>query len=95
MDEIIQLRAMDLFAGAGGLSLGLHKAGWNVITAIEYDKQATITYKQNFPQTTVICSDICVVDLKQFQGIDLLAGGPPCQPFSVAGKQQAAKMQGI
>ena len=91
MDEIVQLKAVDLFAGAGGLSLGLHIAGWNVIAAIEYDRQATITYKQNFPHTTVICSDICTVDLKQFQDIDLLAGGPPCQPFSVAGKQQAAK----
>ena len=37
MSETIQLRAVDLFAGAGGLSLGLHMAGWNVVTAVEYD----------------------------------------------------------
>ncbi len=91
MDERVQFRAIDIFAGAGGLSLGLHMAGWNIVAAIEYDKQAATTYKQNFPHTEVIHSDICTVDLRQFHSIDLLAGGPPCQPFSVAGKQQAAE----
>ncbi|HEY9874510.1 MAG TPA: DNA cytosine methyltransferase [Candidatus Obscuribacterales bacterium] len=80
-------RAIDLFAGAGGLSLGLHMAGWNVETAIEVDKWAVTTYKQNFPAASVIDKDVCQLDFTQFQGIDLVAGGPPCQPFSVAGKQ--------
>ncbi len=79
--------AIDLFAGAGGLSLGLHRAGWNVVAAIEVDGWAVATYKENFPSTDVICSDIRAIDFRQFQGIDLIAGGPPCQPFSVAGKQ--------
>lgn len=79
--------AIDLFAGAGGLSLGLHLAGWNVITAIESDRWAVATYKQNFPDASVIDKDVRKVDFSQFQGIDLVAGGPPCQPFSVAGKQ--------
>src|SRR6266568_4389601 len=90
MEESVQFRALDIFAGAGGLSLGLHMANWNVMAAIEVDKQAVTTYKRNFPDTPVIVSDVCTVDFKQFQGIDLLAGGPPCQPFSVAGKQKAA-----
>lgn len=79
--------AIDLFAGAGGLSLGLHMAGWNVTTAIEIDRWSVATYKENFPSSNVICSDVGAVDFTQFQGIDLVAGGPPCQPFSVAGKQ--------
>lgn len=81
--------AIDLFAGAGGLSLGLHEAGWNVLTAIEVDGWAVATYKENFSSTDVICSDVRAIDFTQFRGIDLLAGGPPCQPFSVAGKQLA------
>jgi DNA (cytosine-5)-methyltransferase 1 len=81
--------AIDLFAGAGGLSLGLHNAGWNVVTAIEVDGWATATYQENFPNTNVMREDIRAIDFKQFQGIDLVAGGPPCQPFSVAGKQLA------
>src|SRR5690349_1960362 len=84
-------KAIDIFAGAGGLSLGLHMAGWNVEAAVEWDKDAASTYQRNFPSTRCICSDIELVDLKQFQDVDLLAGGPPCQPFSVAGKQQAAE----
>jgi DNA (cytosine-5)-methyltransferase 1 len=83
--------AIDIFAGAGGLSIGLHMSGWNVEAAIEWDRDAASTYQRNFPGTHVICSDIRDVDLKQFQNIDLLAGGPPCQPFSVAGNQQAAE----
>ncbi|MEB3831036.1 DNA cytosine methyltransferase [Phormidium sp. CCY1219] len=81
--------AIDLFAGAGGLSLGLHMAGWNVTTAIENEKWAIATYQQNFPATHLITKDARKIDFTQFQGIDLVAGGPPCQPFSVAGKQLA------
>lgn len=80
-------RAIDIFAGAGGLSLGLHMAGWDVQIAIEVDQWAVATYKQNFPDASVINKDVCQIDFTQFQGVDLVAGGPPCQPFSVAGKQ--------
>ncbi|MCT7983370.1 DNA cytosine methyltransferase [Laspinema sp. A4] len=81
--------AIDLFAGAGGLSLGLHQAGWNVTTAIEIDSWASATYRHNFPDTHLITQDAREIDFTPFQGIDLVAGGPPCQPFSVAGKQLA------
>src|SRR5579859_7858192 len=90
MSDFVEPKAIDLFSGAGGLSLGLHMAGWNVVTALEIDPNAVATYKRNFPDTSVIKSDVTTIDFKQFQGIDLVAGGPPCQPFSVAGKQKAA-----
>lgn len=87
-----QLRqAIDLFSGAGGLSLGLHMADWLVGTGFEIDPCAVETYKANFPKSDVRPVDVRTVDFHEFDGIDLVAGGPPCQPFSVAGKQLAAK----
>ena len=80
--------ALDLFSGAGGLSLGLHQAGWNVVAAAESDPWCVATYKRNFGETDM-SADVRGVDFSRFEGIDLVAGGPPCQPFSVAGKQLA------
>lgn len=79
--------AVDLFAGAGGLSLGLKLAGWDVESAIEYDRAAIETHRLNFPKARHICDDVRSIDFRDFRGIDLIAGGPPCQPFSVSGKQ--------
>lgn len=81
--------AIDLFAGAGGLSQGLHWSDWECKVAIEIDEWAAQTYEANFPFTRVIKTDIRQVDFAEYLGIDLIAGGPPCQPFSVAGKQLA------
>lgn len=82
-------KAIDLFSGAGGLSLGLHMAGWDVIHGFEIDPAAIDTYKANFPESSMFSGDVRNVDFAKFKGIDLVAGGPPCQPFSVAGKQLA------
>lgn len=83
--------SVDLFCGAGGLSLGLELAGWDTKVAADYDAQACATYKRNFPGTEVIQGDVRSVDWMPLRGkIDLVAGGPPCQPFSVAGNQKAA-----
>jgi DNA (cytosine-5)-methyltransferase 1 len=88
----INVKAIDLFSGAGGMSLGLHRAGWETIAAIEWDASACQTYKKNHPTVEVIQNDAREVDFKKWYGeVDLLAGGPPCQPFSVAGKQNAAE----
>lgn len=83
--------AIDLFSGAGGLSLGLRMAGFRVIAAIESDPLATETYRLNHAGTVVVMSDIREVrprDLMERLGLregelDLLAGCPPCQSFSV------------
>lgn len=79
--------AIDLFSGAGGLSLGLNMAGWNLDTSIELNEIAVETHKFNLPNTSHICEDVRGINFKKFKGIDLIAGGPPCQPFSVSGKQ--------
>lgn len=81
------LSAVDLFAGAGGLSLGLRQAGWKVEAAVEYDAAAMATHEANFAGVEHLCCDIRTVDFRRFAGIDLIAGGPPCQPFSVSGKR--------
>lgn len=81
------MRAIDLFAGAGGLSCGLQDAGWSVEAAIELDRAALDTHRFNFPSAEHVCEDIRSVDFKRYSGIDLVAGGPPCQPFSVSGKR--------
>ncbi|WP_262421428.1 DNA cytosine methyltransferase [Paraburkholderia sp. UCT31] len=79
--------AIDLFAGAGGLSLGLKLSGWDVQAALEFKPDAVETHRRNLPETRHLCGDVRAVDFTQFQGIGLVAGGPPCQPFSVSGKQ--------
>ena len=86
---------IELFAGAGGLALGLEKAGFETIGLIEYDKDAANTLSRNRPNWNVINDDIANVsclNLQQYFGLkqgelDLLSGGAPCQSFSYAGKR--------
>lgn len=88
-------RSIELFAGAGGLALGLEMAGFEHIGLIEFDKSAAGTLKTNRPEWNVLCEDIEVVacrDLEKEFGIkkyelELLSGGAPCQSFSYAGKR--------
>ncbi|HXW82181.1 MAG TPA: DNA cytosine methyltransferase, partial [Acidimicrobiales bacterium] len=85
------LPTVDLFAGAGGLSLGLEAAGFRPIAAIESDRAASATYRAWHPGAEVIEADMATVDFEAFRGrFALVAGGPPCQPFSVGGKRLAA-----
>lgn len=84
--------AIDLFCGAGGLSEGLQMAGFSVAAAVENDKNATSTYKRNHPNTVLVSksiSDLTVSELLDeveiySSEIDVIAGGPPCQGFSMA-----------
>lgn len=90
---IKQPRAISLFAGAGGCSLGFTQAGYNVIYANDFDKAAIETYKTNFPETKAECKDINDIDFSDLMTnikispgeVDILIGGPPCQGFSTAG----------
>lgn len=87
--------SIELFAGAGGLALGVERAGFETIGLIEVDKDASDTLKRNRPKWNVIYDDIANVsclDLEKYFGInkgelDLLSGGAPCQAFSYAGKR--------
>ena len=86
---------MELFAGAGGLALGIEKAGFETLGLIEFDKDAADTLKRNRPDWNVIHDDIANIsclDLEKYFHIkkgelDLLSGGAPCQAFSYAGKR--------
>lgn len=79
---------LEICAGAGGQALGLEQAGFHHVALVEIEKQYCETLRRNRPQWNVICQDV-----QEFQGtpfrdqVDLLAGGVPCPPFSVAGKQ--------
>lgn len=89
----MQPKAIELFAGCGGLSLGLKNAGWEVVWANEIDQWAADTYRHNHKGVELHQSDIRTVSSKylrdNFAGkVDLIAGGPPCQGFSVSGKRQ-------
>lgn len=89
------LKTIELFAGAGGLALGVERAGFETIALIEIDKDAANTLKANRPNWNVICDDIANIsqqDLESYFNIargelDLLSGGAPCQAFSYAGKR--------
>lgn len=86
---------IELFAGAGGLALGVENAGFETLGLIEFDKDAADTLKHNRPSWNVIHDDIANVsclDLEKYFHIkkgelDLLSGGAPCQAFSYAGKR--------
>ena len=79
--------SIELCAGAGGQALGLEKAGFTHIELIEIDPNACNTLRFNRPHWNIIEGDICSYFPKPSVEIDLLAGGVPCPPFSVAGKQ--------
>lgn len=80
-----KLTAIDIFSGAGGMSVGALMAGIEVTVAIEYDKHAVASFKANHPNTEVIQEDIRDVELhKKHKNPFILFGGPPCQGFSTS-----------
>lgn len=86
--------AVDLFSGAGGLSLGIERAGWTIAAGVDYDKRALETHAANFSGLS-LHMDLGnpevrdrLVGLLSHAEIDLVAGGPPCQPFSRAGRSK-------
>lgn len=84
-----EYKSIELFAGAGGLALGLEKAGFKHVVLNEFDKDACNTLRKNFPESDIIEADIHTIDFTKYRGqIDFLSGGFPCQAFSYAGNQK-------
>ena len=84
--DIKKYTFIDLFAGCGGLSYGLQQAGLKCNWAIEIDENACETYRHNLGNH-IVCDDIRNIDLDKVPHSDIVVGGFPCQPFSVAGLQ--------
>lgn len=84
------LKVMDLFAGAGGFSLGFHAAGAEIVTAVEIDAWACETLSANHPDTKVVNADLTTLDDRAISdlgsGCDIVIGGPPCQGYSIANR---------
>jgi len=86
---------VDLFAGAGGLSLGFQQAGFSVLAAVEHDPIHCATHEFNLPDCAIICRSVCDIDGDYIRShseigdseITVVAGGPPCQGFSLIGKR--------
>lgn len=91
------LRSLELFAGAGGLALGTELAGFHAVAAVERDRWACETLIENrerghplVKDLRVLSGDVRKIDYQSLpEGIDLVSGGPPCQPFSIGGKHRA------
>lgn len=85
------LSTIEICAGAGGQALGLEMAGFHHAALVEIDKDACATLRKNRPNWNVIEQDIFHFCAKGFGEVDLLSGGVPCPPFSIAGKQLGDK----
>lgn len=84
------LRSLEICAGAGGQALGLERAGFAHAAAVELESIACATLSRNRPDWTVLNQDVRDLKGRDYRGIDLLAGGVPCPPFSVASRQLGA-----
>jgi DNA (cytosine-5)-methyltransferase 1 len=82
-----RLSSIEICAGAGGQALGLELAGFDHVALVENDARCCETLRINRPQWNVIEEDLNEFDGSPYAGVDLVAGGVPCPPFSKAGKQ--------
>ena len=82
------MRVASLFSGIGGIDLGFQQAGFDIVWANEFDKDAARTYRKNLGGEHLVEKDIRAVDVTSIPDFDVLVAGFPCQPFSSAGKQK-------
>ena len=95
----INFHVLDLFSGAGGFSCGLDMVeGFQTEVATDFDPKVINTFQKNFPNTYCICGDICSSETKQAiiqkskeRNVNMVIGGPPCQGFSLKGKNLGIK----
>lgn len=86
-----KMNYIDLFSGAGGMTLGFEEQNFENVFSVEYEKEYAMTYKQNFPNHNILVRDIRniknseVKKLTNGLDVDVVIGGPPCQGFSMAG----------
>ena len=87
------MKSIELFAGAGGLALGVSAAGFKHEAVVELDHNSCDTIRENkrlgvkpVNSWPLFEADVTEFDFRSYDGIDLVAGGPPCQPFSIGGK---------
>jgi DNA (cytosine-5)-methyltransferase 1 len=91
-ETVAGVPTLDIFSGAGGLSLGLAAAGFSIIAACERNEDAQETFAGHHPHTEFLGGDAEKVDFRRFRGqVELVAGGPPCQPWSIGGKRLGAE----
>jgi DNA (cytosine-5)-methyltransferase 1 len=93
------LKSIELFAGAGGLGIGVSRAGFSPECVIEWDRYCCDTIRENKARQIAPLADwplyegdVCDVNFSQYEGsLSLISGGPPCQPFSLGGRHRAQK----
>lgn len=84
------MKSLELFSGAGGLAKGLAQTGFEHVGLVEFNRDACQTLRTNFNPKNVFEGDIRDYDFNSLGHVDLVAGGPPCQPFSLGGKHNAS-----
>ncbi len=87
------IKVVSLFSGGGGLDLGFKDAGYDIVWAIDNNKDAVNSYKRNVA-ADIICDDVTRIDIDSIPDCDVIIGGPPCQSFSLAGNRQCDDERG-
>jgi DNA (cytosine-5)-methyltransferase 1 len=88
------MRTIDLFAGVGGIRLGFEKAGFTTVFANDFEASCKNTYDINFSETPLFVEDVTKLDIEKIPEFDMLLGGFPCQPFSIAGYRKGFNDEG-
>ena len=82
------MNALELFSGCGGLALGMKNSGFIPSKLVEFNKHACASLRANFGEEIVYEGDIQKFEFSQIKNVSIVAGGPPCQPFSLGGKHK-------